>query len=562
MSSGPFPAEGHRPSGGAPASPAVRWAGTKAFLLDCGSLPEVTRWHAHLAAHPFPGQTDVLAAAATVLVSFVSARAARAAADAIDSVHPAASAEAQGKTVEIPVVYDGEDLAEVARLTGLSEQGVVDAHTGTAWTAAFGGFAPGFVYLVAPGDPLDVPRRDTPRTAVPAGSVALAGTFSAVYPRRSPGGWQLIGRTDAVLWDETRESPTLIRPGDTVRYRAVRELVSVADDDAAGAVIAPETAAPHALTVDHPGTQTLVQDLGRPGLGDLGVVASGATDRPSAAQANRLVGNPEDRAVLEVLLGGLSLTARGHHVLALAGAPVTATITDASGEHTRSAPFCAPFALYDGERLTLDTPVAGLRCYVAVRGGVDVPEVLGSRSSDVMSGIGPRPLAAGENLPVGAAPRRAVGLPEAPATPVPDGDGAVSLRISLGPRDDWFTAGSLAVLTGRTWRVGSDSNRVGVRFEEPAGGQRLERARPEELASEGVAAGSLQVPHSGVPVLFLADHPVTGGYPVIAVVAPEDLPLAAQLAPGAAVCFVRDDDAAEPPVRETSPSDTPSGDTA
>lgn len=577
---------------GSPGSPAptVRWAGTEAFLLDCGSLPEVVRWHAHLAAHPFPGQVDVLAAATTVLVSFASARTARAGASAVGSVAPAESAGEQGRTVEIPVVYDGEDLAEVARLTGLGERGVVEAHTGALWTAAFGGFAPGFTYLVADGDPLDVPRRDSPRTAVPAGSVALAGTFSAVYPRSSPGGWQLIGRTDAVLWDETREPPALIRPGDTVRYRAVRELVTVADD----ATVAPARPSPaaHALVVEAPGMQTLVQDLGRPGLGDLGVPSSGAADRASAAQANRLVGNDAPAEVLEVTLGGLSLTARGHHVLALTGAPVTGTITRsadpsptesglstttagatragtaADGDpatatartapaadteppvdtasavdaapsgHVRSVPFCAPFALYDGERLRLDTASRGLRCCVAVRGGLDLPEVLGSRSTDVLSGTGPDPVAAGDELPVHPVPAgRAVGLPEPPEVEIPDRGETAVLRIVPGPRDDWFTPESLAALTGRTWRVATNSNRVGVRFEEPQDGPALERSRTEELASEGVVTGSLQVPHSGVPVLFLADHPVTGGYPVIAVVVPRDLPLAAQLAPGTDVRF-------------------------
>lgn len=559
--------------------PAVRWAGSEAFLLDCGSLPEVVRWHAHLAAHPFPGQVDVLAAATTVLVSFASARTAHAAANTVGSVTPAESAGEQGRTVEIPVVYDGEDLAEVARLTGLGEHGVVEAHTGAPWTAAFGGFAPGFAYLTAPGDPLDVPRRDSPRTAVPAGSVALAGTFSAVYPRSSPGGWQLIGRTDAVLWDETREPPALIRPGDTVRYRAVRELVTVAD---AAAPARPSPAA-HALVVEEPGMQTLVQDLGRSGRGDLGVPSSGAADRTSAVQANRLVGNDASAAVLELTVGGLSVTARGHHVLALAGAPVTGTITrseeasparpgpsttaagtagpgtaadggpatveEAAQEtasvaeteptgHVRNVPFCAPFALYDGERLRLDSASRGLRCCVAVRGGLDLPEVLGSRSTDVLSGTGPDPVATGDVLPVRPAPEgRAVGEPEPPEVDVPARGETVTLRVAPGPRDDWFTPESLTTLTARTWRVATNSNRVGVRFEEPRDGPVLERARTEELASEGVVTGSLQVPHSGVPVLFLADHPVTGGYPVIGVVVPRDLALAAQLAPGTDVRF-------------------------
>ena len=627
-----------------PGGPELRWAGTEAFLLDCVDLAEVGRWRSHLTEHPFEGQVDVVAAARTVLVVFAGARAAREAASAVGGVSPQATAQGGGSTVEIPVVYDGADLAEVARLTGMSEQGVVEAHTGAAWTAAFGGFAPGFAYLAASGDPLDVPRRDTPRTAVPAGSVALAGTFSAIYPQRSPGGWQLIGRTDAVLWDEHRDPPALIRPGDTVHYRAVRELVSLADDAAAAPSRAaspgvPAPAAPTAaddtpresagqrdpdpgaegasdLVVEDPGMQTLVQDLGRPGLGDLGVVASGAADRVSAAQANRLVGNRPADAVLEVTLAGLRLTARGHHVLALSGAPVTGVITTPAGadardaapasgahgalraasapdglsapeaptegceaqtpvaeppegrgphpgeERTRTVPFCAPFALYDGEHLTLHAPASGLRSWVAVRGGVDVPEVLGSRATDVMSGIGPRPLCAGDELPVGRVrPTRPVSLPETPEVAVPAADEVTELRITRGPRDDWFTPASLDTLTGRTWHVSSESNRVGVRFETPPDGRLLERGRTDELASEGVAPGSLQVPHSGVPVLFLADHPVTGGYPVVAVVVPEDLPRAAQLAPGARVRFrVLDTPAAT--VRPLFPASAPDSDSA
>ena len=154
-----------------------------------------------------------------------------------------------------------------------------------------------------------------------------------------------------------------------------------------------------------------------------------------------------------------------------------------------------------------------------------------------MSGIGPAPLAAGDVLPVRpAAPGRAVGHPEEPAVHVPTAAETTVLRVLPGPREDWFSPEALSALRERTWRVSSDSNRVGVRFETPPEGG-LARSREDELASEGVVAGSLQVPHSGVPVLFLADHPVTGGYPVIAVVLPQDLPLAAQLLPGSAVRF-------------------------
>lgn len=525
-----------RSSGSITSELPLRWAGTRAFLIECSSLKEVMRWHTQLSAHPYPGQLDVLAAAETVLLTFSTHAAARKAASDVVTARLDHADAATGKTVEIDVIYDGEDLAEVGELTGLGERGVIEAHTGTEWTAAFGGFAPGFAYLVAPGDPLEVPRRDSPRTAVPTGSVALAGRFSAVYPQRSPGGWQLIGHTNAPLWDVNREEPSLIRPGDTVKYRAVRELAEVTNDRAASAESDATEEVTRALVIEDPGMQSLLQDTGRPGLGDLGVVASGAADHASPAQANRLVGNSPDAAVIETMLGGLSVTARGHHVVALTGAPVPARIEGPNGN--RSVSINAPFALYDGERLTLDAPSAGLRSYLAVRGGFATVEVLGSRSTDVMSGIGPEPLESGDELPVpNVAAGRAVGDPENPAVAFPETDEPTVLRVTPGPRDDWFTPEALKTFSSQEWTVSSQSNRVGVRFEPPADDNRLERSREGELASEGVVAGSLQVPHSGVPVLFLADHPVTGGYPVIAVVVPEDLPRAAQLPPGVSVRF-------------------------
>ncbi|WP_035763587.1 5-oxoprolinase/urea amidolyase family protein [Arthrobacter sp. H20] len=528
--------------------PEIRWAGPRALLIQLESLDSVLAMHAHLQQHPFRGQVDVLAAAQTVLAIFDSGAAARAARTAVAHLNtsPATETAATGDPVRIEVVYDGDDLAEVGRLTGLDTDGVIAAHTGQLWTAAFGGFAPGFAYLVGENESLAVPRRTSPRTAVPAGAVALAGNFSAVYPRRSPGGWQLIGRTASRLWDLGRDQPALLRPGTAVQYVAVRESVTVTDH---GSDVGPSTAAPHevlaSLEILAPGPQSLIQDLGRPGLGDVGVSKAGAADTASARQANRLVGNAPGDAVIETILGGLTVKANGELTLALAGAITPAEIT--GGDNTRTAPMCSPFALHDCETLHLDLPDAGLRTYLAVRGGIDVPQVLGSRSTDVMSGIGPDPLAAGTVLPIGAIDQgRTVGAPE-PST-LPDdvrlggiGSGPsepVVLRITGGPRHDWFTAESQEALTRQTWTVTAESNRIGVRLTtSEEADPPLERVSTDELPSEGVVAGSLQVPPSGLPVLFLADHPVTGGYPVIGVVVPDDLPIAAQLVPGAVLRF-------------------------
>lgn len=526
----------------------IRWAGARALLVEVDSLDSVLALHAQLQERPFDGQVDVLAAARTVLVVFASSAAARAARSVIAAMDVSRPASASTLTdpVRIEVVYDGDDLAEVGRLTGLGVEGVIAAHTGQVWTAAFGGFAPGFAYLVGENESLNVPRRSTPRTAVPAGSVALAGNFSAVYPRRSPGGWQLIGRTSARLWDLNREQPALLRPGMRVQYVAVRELIETsptADDDGASLPASPDCA----LEVLTPGLQSLLQDLGRPGLGDLGVSPSGAADTAGARQANRLVGNEPGDAVVEMVLGGLVVRARGEVTAALAGAPASGRITGPNDE--RDAPMYAPFALHHGEELHVQMPDAGLRTYLAVRGGFDVPPVLGSRATDVLSGIGPEPLASGAVLPVRPVSRGHMVGEREPSTlraKVLEGEGPVTLRFVRGPRDDWFTAGSLDTLTEQDWTVTAESNRVGLRLELPidrvAGDARpLERARDGELPSEGVVAGSLQVPPSGLPVLFLADHPVTGGYPVIGVVVPEDLPTAAQLRPGVTVRFIEVD---------------------
>lgn len=546
----------------------IRWAGPRALLVELSDLSSVLALHARLLAEPFPGQADAIAAAATVLVKFDSSAAARAARSVVGHLDLDGASHVSGRELTIDVVYDGEDLAEVGRHTGLGADGVVASHTGQLWTAAFGGFAPGFTYLLGENRELDVPRRSSPRTAVPAGSVALGGAFSAVYPRQSPGGWQLIGRTAAVMWDLDRDSPAFVLPGDRVRYIAVREAIPLAS--AAAAMEPPKTApagihtpAPptqdHALIIDAPGLQSLVQDLGRPGLGDLGVSAAGAADQQSARQANRLVGNDAGAAVVENVFGGLAVRAVGDQVLAVSGAPVPLSITPPlahnaprSGQNTADKPerhpeMCAPFALLDGESLTLGAPSAGLRTYVAVRGGLDVPAVLGSRSADSMSGIGPALLSAGTRLPVGRAPLfQIVGGPE-PST-LRLGGNAATLRATLGPRDDWFDADAVSVLTGQEWLVTGQSNRIGVRLapgkaaDSAAGaavrvGESLRRRRDGELPSEGAVAGALQIPPSGHPVLFLADHPVTGGYPVIAVVVPEDLPTAAQLPPGHHVRF-------------------------
>jgi len=530
----------------------IRPAGDRAILVELSSLDAVLSLQAQLTAHPQPGQIDVIAAAATVLVTADSPLAVRGLAAHVRSLDLDAPAEIESALVTIDVVYDGEDLDEVASLTGLGREAVVAAHTGQLWTAAFAGFAPGFAYLTGENPSLEVPRRRSPRTAVPAGAVALGGAYSAVYPRQSPGGWQLIGRTDAVMWDLGRENPALIRPGDTVRFNAVRAQATVTvsqqaeskrPEELQSAEHQPAAAAPGAgLIVRKPGLQATVQDLGRPGFASLGVSSAGAMDRGALRRANRLVGNTEGEAGIELLFGGLELEALTDQVLAVTGAEVPLEIAPGSKAQSATAarhPACdAPFALLAGEKLTIGNATRGLRSYLGVRGGIGGPEALGSRSTDTMSGVGPEPLQAGTVLPVHVPKSGSVvGHPE--LSPLPDQDNATVLRVVPGPRQDWFSNDTLQDFLNQEWTVTPQSNRIGLRLN----GQALTRSRDGELSSEGTVRGAVQVPPEGQPVLFLSDHPVTGGYPVIAVVVHADLDKAAQLPPGTSVRFA----AAAPP---------------
>ncbi|MGW0878545.1 5-oxoprolinase subunit C family protein [Streptomyces sp. NPDC002671] len=280
-----------------------------------------------------------------------------------------------------------------------------------------------------------------------------------------------------------------------------------------------------ALVVVRSGALTTVQDRGRPGYAHLGVPRSGVLDPPAAALVNRLVGNPPDAAVLETTLNGCAVRSRSALTVAVGGAPCPVTVGG------RPAAWGAPVVVPAGELLEVGAAVAGVRSYVAVTGGVAVEPVLGSRATDLLSGLGPAPLTEGTVLPLGApaGPPARVDVAPQPCPPA-----ELVLRVTPGPRDDWFTARAVRDLTTRAYRVSSASNRIGLRTEGPA----LARARPGELPSEGMVRGAVQVPPDGRPVVFLADHPTTGGYPVIAVVRAADLPAAAQAVPGTPVRFV------------------------
>jgi len=279
------------------------------------------------------------------------------------------------------------------------------------------------------------------------------------------------------------------------------------------------------FVVERSGPSTTVQDLGRPGFCDLGVSESGAFDRLAAHQANALVGNDDTTAVLEVLGGDVILSATADHLVAVTGASAAVTIDGREAGQGRAVHVAA------GRRLALGRITAGVRAYLAVAGGFDVPEVLGSRSRDTLAALGPDPLVAGLELAVLEPGLRRVDVDVVWAPRL----GAATVDVVLGPRDDWFTDGSVATLLSEPWTVTSHSDRVGLRLSGPM----LERAITTELPSEPCVRGSIQVASDGQPIVFGPDHPVTGGYPVIAVVADAHTDRLAQLAPGDLLRFAR-----------------------
>ncbi|MCW1098880.1 biotin-dependent carboxyltransferase family protein [Streptomyces sp. RS2] len=278
------------------------------------------------------------------------------------------------------------------------------------------------------------------------------------------------------------------------------------------------------LTTVRSGALTSVQDSGRPGHAHLGVPRSGALDAPAMRLANRLLGNTPDAAVLETTLTGCALRPDQDVTVVVGGAPCAVTVN--GGPVAWGAPVRVPA----GSVLDVGAATAGVRSYVAVAGGVAAEPVLGSRSTDLLSGLGPQPLRDGDVVAVGTPTGP---LPAPVAAPWPGPPAELVLPVRPGPRADWFTPAALRTFTSATYRVSPHSNRIGLRTEGPP----LERAAAGELPSEGMVLGAVQVPPDGRPVLFLHDHPTTGGYPVVAVVPEPALAAAAQAVAGTPVRF-------------------------
>lgn len=509
-----------------------------AFLVELPTLNETLSLFSLLQTTPLCGVREMIPAARTVLINFAPHETSAAIlANHISQLVLDTETKPTGPCVEVPVDYNGADLPEVAELTGLTVAEIIRRHTERDYVVAFCGFAPGFGYLTG-GDPaLRVPRRTTPRTHLPAGAVGLAGEFTGVYPRVSPGGWQIIGTTSIKMWDLNRTPSAFFQPGYGVRFFdqnvSKKEFYS-APPSPADQKTPDVSGEGNQLSILAAPLPALFQDLGRFGQTGQGVSNSGALDRQSYKAANRLVGNAETEPCLELTGGGFRFLSTGRVVVGFTGAPCDIEIRTFTGQKLKPD-FYKPVALEPNDEVTLASPKAGVRSYMSVRGGFMIEKTLGSAATDTLAGIGPHPVQAGSKLFIKTAEALLpISLSEAPAINFPKPGETVTLDVVLGPRSDWFTTESLRIFTNTAWDVTRQSNRVGVRLAADAS---LTRANTAELPSEGCVAGAIEVPTDGKPLLLLADHPLTGGYPVIAAVADYHLDLAGQIPVGAKILF-------------------------
>jgi KipI family sensor histidine kinase inhibitor len=430
-----------------------------------------------------------------------------------------------GRLVEVPVAYGGAlgpDLEAVAVACGLPAAEVIRLHCQPTYLVLMLGFAPGYPYLGMLPEPIRLPRRSSPRPRVPAGSVAIADAFTGIYPQDTPGGWHLLGRTSLRPFDTNRDPVVLLRPGDRVRFTPTPEAgAPIADAPCDG----PARSRRPVLEVLQPGLLTTIQDAGRPGWRRYGVPASGAVDRAACAAANALIGNAPAAAALEFTFPGPHLRVMDAVEIALAGADLGARL---NGAPVRTG---EPLRARQDDEIAFHEPVRGQWAYLAVAGGLDVPQVFASRSTYArggLPGLAGRPLRAGDVLGRGEGP---TGLRRIQPRETSQGSGRI--RVVLGPQLDAFTVEAIAALVGQPFEVTARRDRSGMRLRGPS----LRHSGSPEILSDGMLPGAIQVPADGQPIVILADGPTTGGYPKIAHVVTADLDRLAQAAPGASVRF-------------------------
>lgn len=517
---------------------------------DAALLAKVRAFAARLQADKLTGVTEIVPAYGTVGVLYEPERIETGRGELpwrvvgewlerhLEGKGPAAPRQAvKSKSHVVPVVYGGEggpDLELVAKGAKLTPAEVIKLHTGATYQVAAVGFTPGFPYLLGLPEKLATARRATPRLRVPAGSVGIGGGQTGIYPRETPGGWQLIGRTGLELFDAKRgAAAALFAAGDTVKFKAVDKLPApVAAAEKRGTTPSLGKGGAAYVEVVKAGSFMTVQDLGRRGFAALGVGPGGALDPWAATVANLAVGNPPGAPLFECTYVGPVLRFSADTLVALVGA-------EAAG-----LPVGRPILVKAGGELDCSSLARGARLYVAVAGGLQVPNVLGGAGMLAGASFGDvngRALCVGDRIPIGRALARVDGEKWrlAPPVPVPAKKEVIEVRVVPGP--DWAQifrrfgpGGAVRAVESRRFQLSAKSDRMGLRLNgEPfilPGGAGEQTSRP-------VVPGTVQLPPDGQPIILMADGQTIGGYPQLGQVASVDLARLAQARPGAEIVF-------------------------
>lgn len=418
----------------------------------------------------------------------------------------------------IPVCYGkDEGLSRLAKQLGLSVQELIDLHGQAVYSVAAIGFSPGFPYLLGLPEKIRTPRLSSPQK-IEAGSVAIAGNQAGIYPNASQGGWHVLGKTQVRLFDLNRAKVSLLEPGDKVRFQAVERFEKEHPQQAEESQLERGD-----IFILEAGPMTSVQDHGRYGFQSMGVSPGGVVDPVMATVANNLVGNADDAAVLECTMAGPKIEFLKDCRIAFVG------WSDARNGK--------PISVKAGEVIDLTKPTKSLRGYIAIAGGIDVPVVLGSRSTDLRAKFGGyfgRELRQGDRLSMGLANKGPIAGAWHVAWPQSQANSKhIELRFIRGIQAHWFAEDSRRGFTESVYRVSPTSDRMGTRLE----GAELELKEPRELVSQPVIYGSIQVPPSGQPIVLMSERQTIGGYPQIGHVISADLPLLARAWPGTPIRF-------------------------
>ncbi|MFK7850167.1 MAG: 5-oxoprolinase subunit PxpB [Akkermansiaceae bacterium] len=425
--------------------------------------------------------------------------------------------DSKNRTVTIPVVYGGEygpDLQALAKTKNLSATDLIYLHKNSKYTVAAIGFSPGFPYLQGLPPELHQARHRSPKK-VSAGSIAIAGDQAGIYPFASHGGWHVIGRTDVNLFNPENKNPSLLQPGDTVQFVETEKLETTQ--------LSPSKSKQLDLGIQilEPGALSSVQDHGRWGRQHLGISPGGAVDPLLATIANRLVGNSDGTAVIECNMTGPVLKFN-----------VDATISWVGWANEGSG---KPHRIPAGSEIDLRGRMSHLRGYIAVAGGIDVPETLGSCATDlraVLGGHHGRTLRAGDTLPVGKESSRPISNKWHVTWPQPSGK-IIELRFLRGIQGDWFTDEAHRKFTRDFYEISASFDRTATQLT----GSKLKLKQPREMVSQPVVVGSIQVPPEGEPIVLMSERQTIGGYPQIGHLISADIPNLARAWPGTKIQF-------------------------